>query len=119
MLHFHNNHTKKSFFHSQGRASERFYRSLTRAIGAVIAARGVCVPDLVMRSGRRGRRLDGKTGELKRQQHARQQKATNKSKPVHPDSQAAYGAFMADEGDACELDADESDDKSDDEEEDE
>ena len=93
--------------------------SLTSAIDAVIAARGVCVPDLVMRSGRRGRRLDGKTGELKRKQRARQQKATNKSKPVHPDNQAAYDAFMADKGDACELDADEGDDESDDEEEDE
>ena len=93
--------------------------SLTRAIDAVIEARGICVPDLVMRSGRRGRRLDGKTGELKRKQRARQQKATNKSKPVHPDNQAAYDAFMADEGDVCELDADESDDESDDKEEDE
>ena len=27
LVHFHNNHTKKSLFHSQGRASERFYRS--------------------------------------------------------------------------------------------
>ena len=46
--------------------------SLTHAIGAVVAARGVCVPDLVMRSGRRGRRLDGsKTGELKNKQRAR------------------------------------------------
>ena len=91
--------------------------SLTRAIDAVIEARGVCVPDMNMRSGRRGRRLDGKAGELKRKQCARQQKATNKSKPVHPDNQAAYGAFTGGDGDISELEADESE-ESDDEEED-
>ena len=80
----------------------------SRAIDAVIAARGVCVPDLVIRSGRRGRRLDGKTGELKRKQCARQQKAANKSKPVHPDNQAAYEAFTGGDGDVSELEAEES-----------
>jgi hypothetical protein len=42
--------------------------SLTRAIDAVIAAKGIDVADLVMRSGRCGRRLDGKDKELS---HAR------------------------------------------------
>ena len=61
-----------------------------------------------MRSERRGRRLDGKAGELKNKQRARQQKATNKRKPVHPDNQAAYDAFTGDGGDASELEADDS-----------
>ena len=82
--------------------------SLTRAIDAVIEVRGICVPDMIMRSGRHGRRLDGKAGEFKRKQCVRQQKAAIKSKPVHPDNQAAYEAFTGGDGDVSELEAEES-----------
>ena len=68
--------------------------SLTRAIDAVIEAKGIVVPDLVMRSGRRGRRLDKKSGVLKRKPCARQRLATLEAKPVHPDNQLAYDRFL-------------------------
>ena len=84
--------------------------SLTRAIDAVIKAKGIVVADLVIRSGRRGRRLDGTDTELTKKPRARQRMATLKAKPVHPDNAATYAAFFDRDRDvAGELEPDASD----------
>jgi hypothetical protein len=86
--------------------------SLTRAIDVVIAAKGIVVADLVMCSGRRGRRLDGKDKELSHKPRARQRKAALGVKPVHRDNRATYAALLGHSRNAAiELEAESSDDK--------